>query len=123
MPKIVKIVKIDHPLESQRFEDGGKRWTIHGLIHKAKRMEQYDLPLYHMDLSGVKIGGMPVREFVGHMLNIFEADMSCPIILDEDGYVMDGRHRVARALYEKLATLKAVRFDKNPDEDYFVDKK
>jgi len=37
-----------------------------------------------------------------------------PIILDEDGELMDGRHRIMKALLIGLETVKAVRFDQNP---------
>ncbi|GAG07020.1 unnamed protein product, partial [marine sediment metagenome] len=50
-----------------------------------------------------------------------DADLSCPIILDDEGYVMDGRHRVMKALLLKKETIKAVRFEKNPVHDYLKD--
>jgi hypothetical protein len=41
--------------------------------------------------------------------------LSHPIILDEDGVIMDGRHRVMKALLTEQKTIKVVRFDENPD--------
>lgn len=49
-----------------------------------------------------------------HMHAVEAADLSCPIILDEDGEIMDGRHRVMKALYLEQPTIRAVRFDVNP---------
>lgn len=40
-----------------------------------------------------------------------------PIILAADGRVMDGMHRVARALMDGRATVDAVRFAKTPPPD------
>jgi hypothetical protein len=51
-----------------------------------------------------------VRSIVGHLRLIQEVDPSYPIILGSDGRVMDGMHRVARALLEGRRTIPAVRF-------------
>lgn len=50
-----------------------------------------------------------------HMKAVNEADMAYPIILDEDGDLMDGRHRLMHAMLNEHKTIKAVRFDKNPE--------
>lgn len=49
-----------------------------------------------------------------HMAAINAADLSYPIILDEDGEIMDGRHRIMKAMLAGEKTIKAVRFDENP---------
>lgn len=41
--------------------------------------------------------------------------MSKPIILSEDGEIMDGRHRVVHAIVNGLESVKAVRFEVNPE--------
>jgi hypothetical protein len=51
------------------------------------------------------------------MKRIMKADLNYPIILDEDGEIIDGRHRVIKALYLGHKTIKAVRFDTNPEPD------
>ena len=45
-------------------------------------------------------------------------DLSFPIILSTDGRVMDGMHRVCRAVMDKLKTIAAVRFANGPEPDY-----
>jgi hypothetical protein len=59
-----------------------------------------------------------VRRVVEHARLMQDVDLSHPIILGADGRVMDGMHRVARALLEGRATVAAVRFTKNPEPDY-----
>ena len=61
-----------------------------------------------------------VRAVVEHARLIAEVDLAHPIILDVHGRVMDGMHRVARALLDGRATLPAVRFEVQPPPD-FVD--
>ncbi len=47
-----------------------------------------------------------------------EANLSHPIVLSQDGRVMDGMHRVCRALIEGRKTIRAVRFEVDPEPDY-----
>jgi len=55
-----------------------------------------------------------LREMIMHMRAINNADLDYPIILDEDGEIMDGRHRLMKAMLEGISTVKVVRFDENP---------
>lgn len=59
-----------------------------------------------------------VRAVVDHMRLIDEADLSYAIILDPDGRVMDGMHRVAKALLLGQATITAKRLWALPEPDY-----
>ena len=52
---------------------------------------------------------------VMHMKAVLNADLSFPIILDEDGEIMDGRHRIMKAILEGKRNIKAVRFNENPE--------
>jgi hypothetical protein len=58
------------------------------------------------------------REMAMHARLIQEADLSFPIILASDGHVMDGMHRVCKALLEGQTEIKAVQFDVDPEPDY-----
>lgn len=59
-----------------------------------------------------------VRTIVEHVRLIEDADLSHPVILAADGRVMDGMHRIARALLEGRTTIKAVRFTEQPPPDH-----
>lgn len=59
-----------------------------------------------------------VRKVVEHARLISEVDTSYPIILGHDGRVMDGMHRIARALLESRTEIDAVRFPSPPEPDY-----
>ena len=58
------------------------------------------------------------RAIVEHVRLIEETDLSYPIILSSDGRVMDGMHRVAKALLKRQETIEAVQFKKDPKPDY-----
>jgi len=59
-----------------------------------------------------------VRSVAEHARLIEAVDVTFPIILNVDGRVMDGMHRVARALIEGRSSVKAVRFIVEPPPDY-----
>lgn len=59
-----------------------------------------------------------VRAVVGHVRLVNGADLSYAIILDPEGRVMDGMHRVARALLEGRSTITAKRLTAMPPPDY-----
>lgn len=58
------------------------------------------------------------REIVGHTRLMLDCDLSFPIILSSDGRVMDGMHRVCKALLNGLSEIDAVRFVQDPAPDY-----
>ena len=59
-----------------------------------------------------------VRNVVQHCRLMQEVDPSYPVVLDPDGGVMDGMHRVARALLEGRSTIVAKRLPRLPEPDF-----
>lgn len=62
-----------------------------------------------------------LREIAKHSKRIQEADFSYPIILNEDGSLMDGGHRLCKALLEGQEKVQAVQFLTMPEPDEVVD--
>ena len=89
-------------------------WTVARLIMLSKDLEVFEIPLNHLNVYNT-YGELSLRKMVMHMNAVNDADLSRPIILDEDGELMDGRHRIMKAMLNGEKTIKAVRFDKNPD--------
>jgi hypothetical protein len=58
------------------------------------------------------------RQIADHARLIRDSDFTFPIILSSDGRVMDGMHRVCKALLENLPDIEAVRFFHDPEPDY-----
>ena len=114
-------IKINKPWDSLSEQEvsntKGCVWKIADVVDKAKDLKQFKLPLKHLCIDRT-IGSMSLREFVGHMRLVLDADLSHPIILDDDGSIFDGRHRVARALLEEHSSIKAVRFEETPPYSY-----
>lgn len=99
---------------------GEREWRVAGLIKRAEELEPFDLPLKHIDLT-VKYDLSSMRDFCGHIQLILNSDLDSPIILNEDGALMDGRHRIMRAILDGKETVKAVRFETDPPADWIHD--
>ena len=63
-------------------------------------------------------GPCTVDEVITHMRLVRDVDPSFPVILGGDGRVMDGMHRIARAVLEDRRTIRAVRFPVLPEPDF-----
>ena len=88
-------------------------WSVARLIELSKELPVLDIPVDHLNIYS-KYENLTLRQMVMHMNAVNSADLACPIILDEDGEIMDGRHRIMKALLLGEKTIKAVRFDENP---------
>ena len=98
---------------SQSSQIGESVWSVSRLIELSKDLAVFDAQLDCLDVSKT-YNDIRMRDFVMHMNAVLEADLDFPIILDEDGEIMDGRHRVMKAMHLGKKTIKAVRFDENP---------
>lgn len=58
------------------------------------------------------------RAIVDHMRLIEETELHYPIILCSEGRVMDGMHRVGKALLLGMVHITAVQFHRNPKPVY-----
>jgi hypothetical protein len=114
------IVPIPRVLSDDQVCQVGKEcWRVAGLIARASKMPVMEIPLAALTINVVYEESL--REMVGHFKLIEKADLESPIILDQDGIIMDGQHRVMKAIFDGLETIKAVRFEENPPCDWSVE--
>ena len=111
----MKIAKWHSPKE-QSCRLGSHSWSVPRLFELARDLPIMDVPLQHLNVY-YTYNKLTLRGMVMHMKAVQNADMDFPIILDEDGEVMDGRHRIMRAMLDGCETIKAVRFEENPSPD------
>ncbi len=106
-------VPVWQDIKDQESRLGKHRWSVARLIELSKDLEVMEIPLAHLNMYNT-YNKLTLREMVMHMNAVNSADLKHPIILDEDGEIMDGRHRVMKALLTEALTIKTVRFDENP---------
>jgi hypothetical protein len=108
----------------RQSEKGLLAWDIHRLVELSS-----GLPVIRVPLSSIAeldetfwyglAGDRPTcRSVALHARLMEEVDLSCPVILSVDGRVMDGMHRVCKALVLGLKSIPAVRLDSDPEPDY-----
>jgi hypothetical protein len=105
-------------------ERGLDAWDVDRLIRLAAELPVVDVPLdaiWELDTAywwEPGDGPSTVRQVVDHMRLVRDVDPDYPVILGSDGRVMDGMHRIARALLEGRTTIRAVRFTVHPEPDF-----
>lgn len=103
---------------------GFDAWDVGRLISLSR-----GLPVHEVEVDSVRevdtvywfdgsTAAPTVRAVVDHARLMLGADLSFPVILGPDGRVMDGMHRIARAMLEGRAKVSAVRFEALPEPDY-----
>lgn len=97
----------------QMCQLGRHHWSVPRLFELIRDLPVMEVPLNHLSLY-YTYEKLTLREMVMHMRAVQEADLDMPIILDEDGELMDGRHRLMKAMLTGADTIKAVRFEENP---------
>ncbi|HNT30217.1 MAG TPA: hypothetical protein PKL83_04675 [bacterium] len=100
-------------------------WDVDRLIEKASRLPVIPIKLADIkeldeDLAkqGTGQGNLTWRQLADHMRLVEEADLSYPILLSADNRVMDGIHRIVKALLRGQTTIQCKQFPENPPADY-----
>ena len=99
-------------------------WDVDHLVLLSR-----NLPRKQVSLSSIReldesfwyddgLNAPTCRNIALHARLIDETDLKHPIILSQDGGVMDGMHRVCKALNEGRDTILAVQFEHDPEPDY-----
>lgn len=85
-------------------------WRVTELRELTKNEPVFQVPLAFLPLKEHDFGTEHgLVSFARHMKHVMECDLSYPIIFDEYGTILDGRHRIVKALIEGHTTIAAVR--------------
>jgi hypothetical protein len=102
---------------------GFRAWSVERLATLARSPPVQEVALE--DISEIdepywfsSEGEPTCREIAEHARLIDEADLAWPIILSSNKRVMDGMHRVLKALNLGQSTIRAVIFEVDPEPDY-----
>jgi hypothetical protein len=94
-------------------------WDVDRLIALSR-----DLPVHEVAIADLwqvdapHWGTVTPRDLAAHLELLEAANLAYPIILSADGRVMDGMHRVVKALMAGRDTIAAVRFELQPEPDH-----
>lgn len=102
------------PLQDYFCDGKGGHYSVAKLHDKTKDLPVFDCPLAALDLSAEIWEGCDMFELAFHVKRVNEADLNMPILLDWQGSIADGRHRVIKAIVEGKRTIKARRMTWKP---------
>ena len=99
---------------------GLRAWDIDRLVALTRHIEPQLVPVASIRELDEPYWGekMTCRHVAEHARFINEADLGYPVILSSDGRIMDGMHRVLKALLQGDSHIPAVRFSTDPEPDF-----
>jgi hypothetical protein len=105
-------------------KEGLLAWNVRRLIELSEGLQAQRIALSSVDevdenhwyAFGEQLP--TCRSILEHLRLIEEADLTFPIILDADGRLMDGMHRVCKAIRRGDTYILAVQFAETPKPDY-----
>lgn len=99
---------------------GGRVWRVQDLRNAVKDAPVYHIPLAFIDLAAHTFdleGGL--LDFAIHIRHVNESDPDDPIIVDQWGRIIDGRHRIVKALLEGRTTVPAKKIPDGTQPTYY----
>ncbi len=115
------------PQKHSKIVDGKRYiWFTEKLWKISKDFEVFevnveDFPELDMDCWFGNDTKPTLRKIAEHCDKINMASLKYPIILNSDGSLMDGGHRLCKALISGIKTVKAVKFESMPKPDKIVE--
>jgi|GEM_PF-3874297 len=114
--------------EKQEITMGGFKYSVPEIIEEVEiqKLKPFELQLQGMSLNYRAPCSDSIRDFMAHVIAVNRADFKHPIVLAPDGVIMDGRHRVIKAILVGKKSIMAVQLkdwpegkevrEKGPDE-------
>jgi len=99
---------------------GLRAWDIDRLVALSRHLHPESVSIASIRELDEPYWGEPMtcRAVADHARLINESDLSYPVILSSDGRIMDGMHRVLKALLLGQSRITAVRFVTDPEPDF-----
>lgn len=97
-------------------------WDVHHLVKLSQNFKVQQIPV--SDIQELNEAYWfpdthpTTQQIIEHMQLVNAADLSYPIILCAEGRVMDGMHRIAKAILGHQTHILAVQFEHTPKPDF-----
>jgi hypothetical protein len=97
------------PLQDYYSDRQGNLYSVAKLIDDSKNLKPFDMPIAGIALDALIWNESNIYALAFHCKKVNDADLKKPIILDWNGEIADGRHRIIKAIMQGKRTIKAVR--------------
>lgn len=106
-------------IEAEQTYLGRDWWYIPTLLDfmETNHFIEMDLDLACVDLSVMPWTCKSILQFIQHTIDVEIVDFKYPVILSPGGWIMNGWHRVVKAILMGKQTIKAVRLLTLPKPD------
>lgn len=121
MAKPPKITFRDIDPLQDYYRKGNELYSVARLVDETKNLKPFAAPIAALNLSDVIWSDKTIFGIAFEVYKVMEADLSYPIILDWDGEIADGRHRLIKAIAEGKRTIQAVRMTWKIEPDKLLD--
>lgn len=101
--------------ETEKSYIGDSWWYGRTLSQVAAKVIEIDLQSLDLSVSPWEMS--TIADFVAHSFDVQKCDYEYPIIMSPDGWIMNGWHRVVKALLEDKKTITAHRIVALPQPD------
>ena len=116
----MKMVNDDQVYAEDRG-DRTYRWRVNRLIQLSNDLDVCEVELKFINRSSLIPEIDCAKRYVDEIGRVLKADLRYPIILSDSGEIMDGRHRILKAMFLGLERIDAVVFEENPEPDWIED--
>lgn len=103
-----KIFSLDNtPNIDGRFSNESGSWSVARLVELTKDEPVYEVPTFIFNTwQWPWEDNMTLSRFISHAKRVHDADLSYPILVNYDGGIIDGVHRLCKACILGLSTVK-----------------
>lgn len=104
-----------HPKTYEQFQKYyGEKYSVAGLIAASQGLEVVELEVKYIcaDYGIAQIDS--ISKAAELYQRIKNADLSYPILMSPDGFILDRKHRLTKARAERVEKIKVIRFDEMP---------
>ena len=99
-----------------RSDDYWKATTLYDAA-KSQKCKIYNLPIEHIDLTPMPFSITNLYGFAYHVKRMMDTNLKYPVLVGPLGGIMDGWHRIAKALMKKKTFVKAIKLNSLPEPD------
>lgn len=92
----------------------GWDYSIAELIKHAESIKAIECPIEAIDMTYNAPNDNNILSFVEHMKRVLAANIRYPLLLAPDGFLLDGRHRLAKLVMNNASTVKIKRLHDMP---------
>jgi hypothetical protein len=101
------------------IDEDGNIWRTKTLLEASKNLEvvPFQITDFIQD-ENIMWTLKNVHDYLNHYKRVQRANLDEPLILRSDGYIMDGWHRLIKAIACGITTLPSRQFVINPEPDF-----